>query len=246
MLKPCLWKSFLAYSALSIIVSSLLAACGNRAEPPVPCDTADGCVDLGYRHLYARNLRDARAAFQKTLLLSPANTRAYLGMALIFGNQENRPQAIRVLRRHMRNTPEAFGAHAALAYLLDIEGALQSAMREYRLALKGDQETQLFVLHHMGIALARSGQLQAAIACFERCSQLASGDWTYPYLLGSAYEDLNQNAMAIAFHRKALLLVDPVKESLTREMLEHHIKVLRLQKGVRNENVTSHAFCSGE
>jgi len=104
----------------------------------------------------------------------PTPEMAYLNLALLYSGQGRDADAISNLRRAVEIDPKYYQAHYELASLLDKEGQLDEAAREYEVAAPGYRNVGEYH-YRLGFAYFRLGQKAKAREALERAISVAPG-----------------------------------------------------------------------
>jgi Tfp pilus assembly protein PilF len=128
--------------------------------------------------VYANTERPAEAEREfRTALADPAYPSpemAYLNLALLYSAQGRNAEAIANLRRAVEIDPKYYQAHFELASLLDREGQIEEAAREYEVASPGYRGVGEFH-YRLGFAYFRLGERAKARESLERAISVAPG-----------------------------------------------------------------------
>ena len=98
----------------------------------------------------------------------------YLNLALLYSSQGRNLEAIDALRKAVEINPRFYKAHFELASLLDREGNLDEAAREYEVATPGFRTVGEFH-YRMGFVYFRLGEKSKARDALERAIDVAPG-----------------------------------------------------------------------
>jgi tetratricopeptide (TPR) repeat protein len=98
----------------------------------------------------------------------------YLNLALLYSSQGRNVEAIESLRNSVEINPRFYKAHFELASLLDREGNLDEAAREYEVATPGYRTVGEFH-YRLGFVYFRLGDKAKARDALERAIDVAPG-----------------------------------------------------------------------
>lgn len=98
----------------------------------------------------------------------------YLNLALLYSSQGRNVEAIESLRNSVEINPRFYKAHFELASLLDREGNLDEAAREYEVATPGYRSVGEFH-YRLGFVYFRLGETSKARDALERAIDVAPG-----------------------------------------------------------------------
>jgi type IV pilus assembly protein PilF len=128
--------------------------------------------------VYANTNRPAEAEREfRTALASPAYPTpemVYLNLALLYSSQGRNDEAISNLRSAVEISPKYYQAHFELASLLDREGNIEEAAREYEVALPAYRNVGEFH-YRLGFAYFRLGERSKARESLERAISVSPG-----------------------------------------------------------------------
>jgi len=127
---------------------------------------------------YAQQGKDAEAEQEYlTALEDPAYTSpemVYLNLGLLYSSQGRNQEAIDTIRKAVEINPRFYKAHFELASLLDREGNLDEAAREYEVATPGFRTIGEFH-YRLGFVYFRLGDKGKARDSLERAIDVAPG-----------------------------------------------------------------------
>jgi adenylate cyclase len=181
-------------------------------------------VDPGARDLVMRgwawwyaprsqaSLREAQAAFEKSLEIDPRSVDAKIGLGLILTNnidngfsssiQGDERRAEQLLLEAIGQDPNRSMAHAAMGFLRRIEGRDADAQAELETAVALDQNNA-WAIRHLGVTFMLTGQPGQCIPLVEKALKLNPRDG-FAYLnLGKCYLLLGRVDEAMPLLRKA-------------------------------------------
>jgi tetratricopeptide (TPR) repeat protein len=166
--------------------------------------------------LHVQELREqARRAYEQALQVDPKHVPAYQGLGRLYADAEDTAHAVETYQKGLKVLPK----EAALWYEL---GMVQGRRKEWGPALESLRKaSELQPENHQyanafGYGLARAGQYDEALACFQR----VNGEGRAHYKLARMLQHLGQNDLARR-HLEAALEKDPrlaEAQSLLREL----------------------------
>jgi predicted O-linked N-acetylglucosamine transferase (SPINDLY family) len=157
-------------------------------------------------HHRANRLTEARAGYEKILVLDPAHADALhlLGVVLHQSGQDS-DKAIELVRRAIALNPSAPEYHANL-------GLIYSDRRQWKEAAGAFGQSVALrprfapVLNYLGNALREMGQLEAAVAAYRRAVEAKSDFFVAFNNLGNVLRELNRPREAADACRRAIAL----------------------------------------
>ena len=158
-------RMYLPLAAVVVLVvlgSRLLI--GTRRRIAVPIAAAASCALIALT--IARNAEyRSEAGIWQTVLDRRPHGRAHYNLGVVLAEQGRRGEAIAQYQQAVADTPDA---HYALGFELDAEGRNDDAIRHLReyVRLLPDDVNSIRAYALLGRALARSGQLDEAVAAF--------------------------------------------------------------------------------
>jgi tetratricopeptide (TPR) repeat protein len=157
----------------------------------------------------------ARLAYQQALQIDPKHVPAYLGLARLYADEDDQSHALETYQKGLKAVPK----EAALWYEL---GLYQGRRKEWGPALESLgkaaelQPESAQYSNALGYGLARVGQYDEALACFQR----VNGEGRAHYKLARMLQHLGENDLARR-HLELALEKDPRladAQSLLREL----------------------------
>lgn len=114
-------------------------------------------------------------------------------------------KVITTLRKILLQTPEDLDIRLKLAGLLEKQGRLREAIKEYTTILPGLPEDERIVcMKNMGYLLFQGGQKEKALQWYLKASNYDKKDPNLYYNIGSIYDELKRHELAEAYLRLAV------------------------------------------
>jgi membrane associated rhomboid family serine protease/Tfp pilus assembly protein PilF len=160
---------------------------------------------LGRAYAEKKDYDNAEAEFQRAIALNSKNENSYYNLGYAYLEQKKLPQARETFQRLLGVSPQSADAHFGLAAVSMVEQNYQLAIQEYQAAARLDPEMQ-GVHFNEGLAHAKLGQWDDAIASFKKETDKAGDDYDTEIALASAYEAKGMKQEAADYRKKAAAL----------------------------------------
>jgi len=165
-------------------------------------DLAPAHYLLGRAYANKKDYDKAEAEFQRAIALNSKNENSYYNLGYAYLEQKKLPQARETFQRLLGVSPQSPNAHFGLAAVSMAEQNYQVAIQEYQAAARLDPEMQ-GVHFNEGLAHARLGQWDDAIASFKKELDKAGDDYDTEIALANAYEAKGMKQEAADYRKKA-------------------------------------------
>jgi len=132
-------------------------------------------VNIGNAHKELGNIEEAKAAFEKVLAQDPAESRALANLAEILVLEGKSEEAIPLFERVIEQSPDDPAVFYNVAELYFQQRVADKAVDYYKRALQVDPSF-LPAQKQMGFAYVNMGEIDLAIAAFEKFLEMAPAD----------------------------------------------------------------------
>jgi membrane associated rhomboid family serine protease/Tfp pilus assembly protein PilF len=160
---------------------------------------------LGRAYAEKKDYDNAEAEFQRAIALNSKNENSYYNLGYTYLEQKKLPQARETFQRLLGVSPQSADAHFGLAAVSMAEQNYQVAIQEYQAAARLDPEMQ-GVHFNEGLAHAKLGQWDDAIASFKKELDKAGDDYDTEIALANAYGAKGMKQEAADYRKKAAAL----------------------------------------
>jgi tetratricopeptide (TPR) repeat protein len=145
----------------------------------------------------------AEQHYRIAVKLNPATSSHYV-FGLVMLDQKRYPEAAEAFRRALMLNPRDNGANTQLGRVLELQGDLKAAIRQYEIALESDPNSRA-TNYVLGVALLKQGQGQAAIEHLLKTLQQPVDEKTQGYTreLAAAYRKVGDENRARYFYQMA-------------------------------------------
>jgi Flp pilus assembly protein TadD len=196
-----------------------------RPAPSAPSDVPKTALDAtrsGVAAYRAGNYDSARAAFERSVALSPDDAEALnnLGQTLVRLNRVS--EAVSRFERAVVLAPNKAPFHFNLAHAMGLLGKWDRAVAEYRASVRlvpDDSAAQ----YNFASALHKKGDDEAAIPEFQKAIELAPGEAGFHLSLGTSLEQVGRVAEAAREYEIFLEMAPTAPEA---EKLRAHLEAL--------------------
>jgi tetratricopeptide (TPR) repeat protein len=157
---------------------------------------------LGNLLTYQGKFVEAAEAYRRAIAVRPENPTYHNNLSAVLRKLDRPEEAEAAARQALQLQPQFATAWANLGYCLRQRGKAEEAMAAFRqlLELKPDAETY----NQLGELIGEAGDLEGAIAYFQKAITFQPRFAEAFYNLGVAHADLNRFEEALAFYRQAL------------------------------------------
>jgi len=180
-------------------------------------NNALACNNLGYEFYLKGDFPEAEKYYRQALARQPQFTLAMNNLGNLLLSKRDTTAALACFEQVLRiNSWDRFARYNIGNTYLEA-GDYEKALEAYRKAF--DASPSADIANNMGLALARSGQLEQAIPWFEKALSLEA-DYTLAHFnLGNVYGDLGQNEEACRQYDQVLRSWPEHAETLKRKTL---------------------------
>lgn len=144
-----------------------------RALLHINPNLADGHYNFGVVAMSQGRLAEAKAAFLKAIQLNPFHGEAHNDLGFILEREGHLDDALTHYRQAVVNRPDSRLARFELGRMLIDRGNYREAIQHLEKTLNPADESTPGYLYTLGIAYARSGSRNTALACWRRAKDQA-------------------------------------------------------------------------
>jgi tetratricopeptide (TPR) repeat protein len=160
---------------------------------------------LGRAYAEKKDYDNAEAEFQRAIALNPKNENSYYNLGFAYLEQKKLPQARETFQRLLGVSSQSADAHFGLAAVAMAEQNYQLAIQEFQAAARLVPDMQ-GVYFNEGLAHAKLGQWDDAIASFKKELEKSGDDYDTDLALANAYEAKGMKQEAADYRQKAAAL----------------------------------------
>jgi len=198
---------------VSLVKSAALAASGKFDETRSILDALqrqhpdlrETQLQLALLDVEEKHYAEAEARFRKYYVPGKGDIRALEGLVEVYRAQKRLDRALVLLKLDLEKGPQYNQVRRLLANVAAEAGSNDLAFEQYRLLEKAQPESPVIALQ-LGLVCQTKGDLNCAIAEFERAKKLAPGNAAVWGFLGKVLEDAGRKPEAIASYHKSLEL----------------------------------------
>ncbi|XP_016054581.1 PREDICTED: transmembrane and TPR repeat-containing protein 1 isoform X1 [Miniopterus natalensis] len=150
-----------------------------------------------------RNTAEAKMYYQRALQLNPQHNRALFNLGNLLKSQEEKEEAVTLLKDSIKHGPEFADAYSSLASLLAEQERFKEAEEIYQAGIKNCPDSS--DLHNnYGVFLVDTGSPEKAVAHYQQAITLSPSHDVAMVNLGRLYRSLGDNSMAEEWYKRAL------------------------------------------
>ncbi|XP_069894367.1 protein O-mannosyl-transferase TMTC1 isoform X1 [Dipodomys merriami] len=150
-----------------------------------------------------KDTAEAKMYYQRALQLHPQHNRALFNLGNLLKSQEQKEEAIALLRDSIKYGPEFADAYSSLASLLAEQARFKEAEEIYQAGIKHCPDSS--DLHNnYGVFLVDFGSPEKAAAHYREAIRLSPGHHVAMVNLGRLYRSLGENSLAEECYKRAL------------------------------------------
>ena len=162
-------------------------------------------VNLALTYHQAGQLEQAKAIYEKLLILEPENVIVIHYFGLIHHQQGNDETGIKLIEKALQLNPNYAEAYVNLGEIYRKQNAFDKAIELYNKALTINPN-YADAHYNMGVVLQKKNQLNDAISCYQKALSLNPNYTDIYYNIGIVLEAQNKNDEAIVYYQKTLSL----------------------------------------
>lgn len=198
---------------VSLVKSAALAAQGKFEETRLILDALqrqhpdlrEAQLQLALLDVEEKRYAEAETRFRKYYVPGTGDTRPLAGLVEVYRAQKRLDRALVLLRQDLEKGPQYDQVRRLLANVAAEAGNNDLAIEQYRLLEKNQPGSPVIALQ-VGLVCQTKGDLDCAIAEFERAKKLAPGNAAIWGFLGKALEDAGRKPEAVACYHQSLQL----------------------------------------